>query len=76
MEATLRPDGRVEFRGQVFRTCSSAAEVARSTITGRKMSTNGWSFWKLAGGPGSVTTLEMVRAKYLESKSKGEAPPT
>lgn len=68
MEARLLSDGRVEFQGQVFNTCSTAAEAARSTITGRRMNTNGWSFWQLDDGTGKPQTLEEVRAVYLARK--------
>ena len=41
LEATLRPDGKVEFQGETYDSCSTAADFARSTVTGRRMSTNG-----------------------------------
>jgi predicted type IV restriction endonuclease len=68
MEATLLPDGAVEF-GQVrYRTCSTAAETARSTITGRKMHTNGWSFWQFLDTEGKTSTLAAVRKAFLARK--------
>lgn len=71
MEARLLPDGQVEFEGQVYRTCSTAAEQARSTITGRRMNTNGWSFWQFDSGGGKPKTLEEVRTAYMTSKPSG-----
>jgi hypothetical protein len=68
MEASLLPDGRVQFGGHVYDTCSRAAEVARGTITGRRMNTNGWSFWQFDDGGGKARTLEAVRAAFLASK--------
>lgn len=65
VEARLLPDGRVEFGGQPYRTCSLAAERARQTITGRRMSTNGWAFWQL-DVDGQTVTLESVRAAFLK----------
>ena len=41
LEATLLPDGSVEMGGRPFPSCSTAAEIARSLVTGRKMNTNG-----------------------------------
>jgi hypothetical protein len=67
MEATLFPDGSVEFEGQRYSSCSTAAETARSTVTGRKMNTNGWSFWQYNNGKGKTETLLNVRERYLKS---------
>jgi hypothetical protein len=64
LEATLLADGQVQFGGTTYDTCSRAAEVARETITGRRMNTNGWAFWQLDSG-GTVKTLEEVRANFL-----------
>jgi hypothetical protein len=71
MEATLLPDGDVEFKGKRYQTCSTAAEEARSTVTGRRMNTNGWSFWQFVDGDGKTRTLFDVRERYLaENKPK------
>jgi predicted type IV restriction endonuclease len=67
MEATLLPDGRVQFGSKTYDTCSRAAEAARETLTGRRMNTNGWAFWQLDAGGGKAKTLEEVRATYLAS---------
>jgi hypothetical protein len=68
LEAKLLPNGKVEFGGQTFNTSSSAAEVARSTVTGRKMSTNGWDFWQYLDAAGNTATLADAREKLLASK--------
>jgi hypothetical protein len=68
MEATLLPDGGVEYDGTRYNTCSTAAEVARSTITGRRMNTNGWIFWQYTDSSGKVMTLEYARARHLAQK--------
>ena len=68
MDATLRLDGKVEFEGVVYDTCSSAAEFARSTVTGRKMNTNGWSFWQFTDNDGKKKTLFDARQRFLEMK--------
>lgn len=67
LEANLLPDGQVEFAGEVYKTCSTAAEYARSVVTGRKMNTNGWVFWQYDTSPGKTMTLEQVRSAYLSS---------
>jgi hypothetical protein len=71
MEASLLPDGAVEFEGARFNSCSTAAETARSTITGRRMNTNGWSFWQYLDAQGKTLTLFDARERFL--KMKGEA---
>jgi hypothetical protein len=65
MEATLLPDGTVEFQGTVYPTSSTAAEIARGTITGRRMNTNGWSFWQYVDGDGKPKELVAARTEYL-----------
>jgi predicted type IV restriction endonuclease len=68
MEATLLPDGTVEFGQERFRSCSTAADTARATITGQKMSTNGWLFWQYQDANGKTLTLADVRATFLGRK--------
>jgi hypothetical protein len=68
MEATLLADGSVEMREKRYSTCSIAAAVARSFITGKEMHTNGWSFWQYLDGNGKPTTLFDAREKYLASR--------
>jgi predicted type IV restriction endonuclease len=68
MEATLLPDGAVEFEGTRFSSCSTAAETARSTMTGRKMNTNGWSFWQYLDEQGKKLTLFEARERFLKMK--------
>lgn len=61
IEATLQPDGTVEFQGSTYESCSTAAEVARGTVTGRRMNTNGWSFWQYADEAGKKRILDVAR---------------
>ena len=70
MEARLLPQGTVEFEGQTFNTSSTAAEFARSTVTGRKMNTNGWVFWQYLDAAGKTLTLFDARKKFLATKGK------
>lgn len=70
LEATLQADGKVAFQGEAFDSCSSAAETARKTVTGRRMNTNGWSFWQYEDGDGKKRTLDHARARFQEMKGK------
>jgi hypothetical protein len=71
MEAILLPDGSVEFEGSRYHSCSTAAEVARSTVTGRRMNTNGWLFWQYLDSQGKPVTLLDVRTRFLSAKRQG-----
>jgi hypothetical protein len=68
LEASLLPDARVEFKGTVYDTCSAAAEMARGSITGRRMNTNGWTFWQYKGQDGRTHTLDEPRQHLLRVK--------
>jgi predicted type IV restriction endonuclease len=70
MEATLLQDGSVEMRGTRYPSCSTAAEIARSFVTGQKMHTNGWDFWQYLDERGRAARLLDAREKYLESKKE------
>jgi hypothetical protein len=70
MQATLFPDGSVEFQGTRYSSCSTAAETARSTVTGRLMNTNGWSFWQFEDAKGKKETLLDVRDRYLRTEGQ------
>ena len=71
LEATVLADGSVEFQTARYDSCSTAAEVARSTITGRKMHTNGWVFWQYLDAAGKALELAAAREKFLSIKGKG-----
>ena len=64
LEATLLASGEVEFQGKSYSSPSQAAEAGRATVTGRKMSTNGWTFWQFEGDGGKPRTLGQVRDAY------------
>jgi formylglycine-generating enzyme required for sulfatase activity/tetratricopeptide (TPR) repeat protein/serine/threonine protein kinase len=81
LEATLLKDGSVRFRQQRYDTCSAAAEEARATVAGRRLNTNGWTFWRYEGAGGKKFTLDHAR-KQLASpprratrRPKVEKPP-
>jgi hypothetical protein len=69
-EATLLRDGSVEMRGKRYSTCSIAAAVARSFVTGEELHTNGWSFWQYLDGSGKATTLFDARERFLANRAK------
>ena len=65
LEARLLGDGIVEFQDRKYASPSAAGEAARAAVTGRKMSTNGWSFWQVEGDGGKPQTLGQIRKAYL-----------
>jgi hypothetical protein len=73
LEAQLLPDGSVRFGNENFRTCSTAAEVARKSVTGRRMNTNGWVFWQFADSSGKPAVLDTLRRTFIERRPS--APP-
>ena len=68
VEATLLADGQIEFQGVCFASCSTAAEQARATVTGRRMNTNGWAFWQFLDVKGNKCTLDGVRKALWAGK--------
>jgi Restriction Enzyme Adenine Methylase Associated/Type I restriction enzyme R protein N terminus (HSDR_N) len=70
MEASVLPDGGVEFGATRYDSCSTAAEVARSTVTGRRMHTNGWVFWQYLAADGKKLTLADAREAVLRMKGQ------
>jgi hypothetical protein len=68
LEADLLLDGRVRFQDTIYDSCSAAAEVARATVSGRRMNTNGWEFWQYADEAGKRHTLGEARKRFLEMK--------
>ena len=74
LEATLLPDGRVEFRGVQYDTCSAAAEAARQVVVGKRMNTNGWDFWQYRDGGGKRLCLADARSRLVKSKGGQQEP--
>jgi predicted type IV restriction endonuclease len=71
LEATLLPDGKVEFQGTRYDSCSSAAEAARQVVVGRRMNTNGWDFWQYLDASGKKFTLFDCRSRLLAMRGRG-----
>jgi Restriction Enzyme Adenine Methylase Associated len=74
IEAKLLPDGKVEFGGKQYDSCSTAAEIARGTVTGRRMHTNGWIFWQWTDKDGNKRTLFDARKRFAAMKNKKSSP--
>ncbi len=70
LDATLQSDGRLEFRGTDYESCSTAAEYARATVVGRRMNTNGWDFWQYLDSQGKKRTLNQARKEYVGNQVK------
>ena len=56
LRALLLKDGRVRFNGKVYESLSTAAAKAC-----RRVSCNGWTFWKYLRAPGDWTTVDHLR---------------
>jgi tetratricopeptide (TPR) repeat protein len=72
LEARLLANGKVEFQGIEYDTCSNAADAARGTVTGQRMNTNGWTFWRYRDGRGEIRTLDDARQHVLRMKNTPE----
>lgn len=68
LEAKLLPTGDVEFQNKRYASLSAAGAAARQTITGRKMSTDGWRFWQVQGNAGKPRMLGQVRDAYAKRR--------
>jgi hypothetical protein len=75
--ATVRPDGKVEFDGQIYDSLSTAAGMARKSVVGAPVGrpypqTNGWTFWMYSDeGGGELRKIDHLRKSYLaQTKSK------
>ena len=65
LEATLKLNGTIEFRGQEHSSCSAAAAAARGAVIGGAPPTNGWTFWQFRTSDGKVSQLNGPRAAFL-----------
>jgi len=61
LEATVLASGEVEFGSQRYGSLSAAAEAARASVAGRRMSTDGWRFWRLQDQQGQERALGDLR---------------
>ncbi|MCH8153573.1 MAG: hypothetical protein IH830_14530, partial [Planctomycetes bacterium] len=70
LEATLHPDGTIEFQGTQYGSPSTAAAEARSVILGRRASTNGWRFWRFVSRSGDEQSLDDARDEYYQRRKQ------
>jgi len=74
LAAVIRQDGKVEFSGETYDSLSTAAGIARKTVTGSPPgtpypSTNGWTFWQYRdAATGELQPLDLLRKQYLAAK--------
>ncbi len=74
LDATLLSNGSAEFGGENHSACSTAADFARETATGRRVSTNGWVFWQYTDLDDNVRVLHHAR-QYLKHTRPPAAQP-
>ena len=76
----VRPDGKVEFDGQVYDSLSTAAGMARKSVSGTPAGrpypqTNGWTFWMYSDEDGGeLREIDHLRQNYLAQKQSKILP--
>jgi predicted type IV restriction endonuclease len=76
----VRPDGKVEFDGQVYASLSTAAGMARKSVSGAPAGrpypqTNGWTFWMYSDEDGGeLREIDHLRQNYLAQKQSKIVP--
>jgi len=71
LTATVEPDGRVRFGGEVYNSLSVAAGDARVAVKGppedgrKRWQTNGWTFWEYEDEHGKSLPVDALRKQYL-----------
>jgi len=76
----VRPDGKVEFDGQVYDSLSTAAGMARKSVVGAPPGrpypqTNGWTFWMYSDADGGeLREIDDLRQNYLAQKKPKIVP--
>jgi hypothetical protein len=63
LEATLLHIGEIEFQGKRYASPSAAGTAARASISGRRMATNGWDFWRFQSDGQAAQTLADLRSQ-------------
>ena len=80
LTAAVRPDGKVEFDGQVYDSLSTAAGMARKSVVGAPAGrpypqTNGWTFWMYSDEDGGeLREIDHLRQSYLAQKKSKVVP--
>ena len=59
----------VQFQGDI-QQLFLGREAAREVVTGKKMSTNGWSFWQVRDDNGKLRELTVIRKQYQSASTR------
>jgi hypothetical protein len=66
-KAVVRDDGTIEWDGQSYTSLSTAAAMARKSIVGKPLHTNGWAFWMYKDSQtGKLKEIDFIRKEYLQ----------
>jgi hypothetical protein len=74
LTALVRPDGKVEFDGQAYDSLSTAAGMARKSVSGAPTGqpfpqTNGWTFWQYSDDrAGGLREIDQLRQAYAAQR--------
>lgn len=69
--AQIERDGRVTYEGAAYNSLSEAAGSARRSVIGnstghRYPPTNGWTFWQITTGEGTIGYIDVLRESYAK----------
>jgi hypothetical protein len=65
LQATITPDGQVEFGRAKYKSPSAAGAAAKQSVTGKYKATDGWGFWHFTDPSGARVPLSVARQQYL-----------
>lgn len=69
LSARIEVDGRVSFEGEVFGSLSVAGAMARRSVIGRPLPTNGWIFWYFRDSDGELKQMDELRRRLSEGRA-------
>lgn len=72
--AVLRPDGTIEYAGDIYKSPSIAAAHIRLAVMGPREGrpyppTNGWAFWSMAKDDGERIPLDNLRQTLYRTRA-------
>ena len=65
LQATITPDGQVDFRGAKYKSPSAAGAAAKQFVSGKFLATDGWTFWHYTDQDGARVPLSVAREQYI-----------
>jgi hypothetical protein len=74
LEASITPDGQVEFGRAKYKSPSAAGAAAKHSVTGKYMATDGWDFWHFTDRGGARVPLAVARQQYLANHPSTNKP--